>query len=90
MDFGPKLPYARDRLVECCIWGIAIYFEPKYSLGRRIIIKVLSVASLLDDTYDTHGTLEELQIFTDAVHRFCFYSYFSPLLLIMEAKSFIV
>ena len=69
MDFESKLPYARNRLVEGYIWVMATYFEPKYALGRKIITKVTTMASIIDDTYDAYGTLEELQALVDAIHR---------------------
>nr|DAD35494.1 TPA_asm: hypothetical protein HUJ06_006134 [Nelumbo nucifera] len=35
-----------------------------------ILTKVIAMTSILDDTYDAHGTFEELQLFTDAMERF--------------------
>ncbi|KAL3503372.1 hypothetical protein ACH5RR_037821 [Cinchona calisaya] len=40
LDFATKLPFARDRLVECYFWILRVYFEPKYCLARRILTKV--------------------------------------------------
>ncbi|EXC44901.1 (-)-germacrene D synthase [Morus notabilis] len=60
---------AITRLAEAYFWICGVYFEPQYALGRRITTKVLAVTSLLDDIYDVKGTFEELQLFTDAVHR---------------------
>ena len=71
LEIESKLPYARNRLVECYFnWVIGIYFEPKYAFARKILSKVILTVSLIDDTYDAYGTLQELQIFTDAVNRF--------------------
>ncbi|KAL5804323.1 hypothetical protein ACOSQ3_031123 [Xanthoceras sorbifolium] len=69
MDVKAKFPYARDRLVECYFWIMGVYFEPQYSFARRILTKVIAMASILDDTYDAYGTYEELEIFTDAIQR---------------------
>ncbi|KAL5736121.1 hypothetical protein ACOSQ2_030909 [Xanthoceras sorbifolium] len=69
MDVKAKFPYARDRLVECYFWTMGVYFEPQYSLARRILTKVTAMASILDDTYDSYGTYEELELFTDAIQR---------------------
>ena len=49
---------------------VSIYFEPQYSLGRKILTKVISMTSILDDIYDAYGTLEELEPFTEAIERF--------------------
>ena len=65
-----NLPFARDRLVESYFWIVGVYFEPQYALARRILVKVFVILSFIDDMYDVHGTIEELQLFTDAVHRF--------------------
>ena len=70
LEFETRLPYARDRLVECYFWIVSVYFEPQYALARRILTKVIGITSIIDDTYDVHGTIDELQVFTDAVHRF--------------------
>ena len=70
MEFETRLPYARDRLVECYTWSVSVFFEPQYALGRRTLTKVIGITSIIDDTYDAHATIDELQVFTDAVHRF--------------------
>ncbi|XP_043700444.1 (-)-germacrene D synthase-like [Telopea speciosissima] len=69
LDFATKLPYARDRLVECYFWIVGVYFEPNYSLARMMLTKVIAMTSIIDDTYDVYGTLEELNLFTDAIER---------------------
>jgi hypothetical protein len=51
-----------------------VYFEPQYSVGRRILTKVISLASVIDDIYDVYGTIEELQLFTQAIERFEVYT----------------
>ncbi|KAF3456768.1 hypothetical protein FNV43_RR01422 [Rhamnella rubrinervis] len=69
LDFKTKLPFARDRIVECYFWILGVYYEPQYSLARRILTKVISMTSIIDDIFDVHGTYEELQSFTQAVER---------------------
>ncbi|KAG2683859.1 hypothetical protein I3760_10G053000 [Carya illinoinensis] len=69
LDFATKLPYARDRIVECCFWILGVYFEPQYSLARGILIKVIAISSIIDDTYDAFGSYEELELFTEAIER---------------------
>ncbi|KAM7473355.1 hypothetical protein LguiB_020598 [Lonicera macranthoides] len=69
LNFKEKLPYARDRLVECYFWALGVHFEPQYSLSRKFIAKVLTMATILDDTFDVYGTLEELVLLTDAIDR---------------------
>ncbi|KAK0598882.1 hypothetical protein LWI29_000321 [Acer saccharum] len=69
LDFSRKLPFARDRVVECYFWILGVYFEPEYILARRILTKVIAMTSVIDDIYDVYGTIEELEIFTSAVER---------------------
>ncbi|KAJ0044675.1 hypothetical protein Pint_04330 [Pistacia integerrima] len=69
LDVETNLPYDRDRVVELYFWIVGVYFEPQYSLARRIMTKVISMTSILDDTYDAYGTYEELERFTDAIKR---------------------
>ncbi|CAI9770019.1 unnamed protein product [Fraxinus pennsylvanica] len=64
-----KLPFVRDRLVECFFWNIGILFEPQYGLFRTVSTKVFVLITIIDDVYDVYGTLEELELFTDAVER---------------------
>ncbi|CAK9134282.1 unnamed protein product [Ilex paraguariensis] len=69
LDFSRKLPFARDRLVECYFWILGVYYEPQYFFARKILTKVIAMTSIVDDIYDVYGTLEELVLFTDAIER---------------------
>ncbi|XP_058739222.1 (-)-germacrene D synthase-like [Vicia villosa] len=69
LDFATKLPFARNRIVEAFFWILGVYFESQYSVGRKIMTKVISLASVIDDIYDNYGTIEELQLFTQAIQR---------------------
>ncbi|KAL0312078.1 UNVERIFIED_CONTAM: Vetispiradiene synthase 1 [Sesamum radiatum] len=69
LDLVSKLSYARDRVVECYFWTLGVYFEPQYSRARIMLAKTIAMISVIDDTYDSYGTVEELEIFTDAVER---------------------
>ncbi|MED6140338.1 hypothetical protein PIB30_092218 [Stylosanthes scabra] len=68
-DFARKAPYARDRVVEVFTWPYAMNSEPEYSTARLMTTKVTACLSLLDDTYDIYGTVEELELFTEAIQR---------------------
>ncbi|KOM43866.1 hypothetical protein LR48_Vigan05g147100, partial [Vigna angularis] len=68
-NFEQKVPHARNRIVECYLWLLAMSHLPEYSNGRIIVGKLASVIALLDDTYDAYGTFEELQLFTEAFQR---------------------
>ncbi|KAH1221404.1 (-)-germacrene D synthase [Glycine max] len=69
LNVSTKFPFVRDRIVEGCFWILGVYFEPQYSLARRIMMKVIAISSIIDDVYDSYGTIDELEIFTDAIER---------------------
>nr|XP_016485067.1 PREDICTED: (E,E)-germacrene B synthase-like [Nicotiana tabacum] len=69
LNFTEQFPYARDRLVECHFYTVGIYFEPQYSRAREMMTKVLTIYTVIDDTYDAYATYDELVPFTDAIDR---------------------
>ncbi|KAK6122927.1 hypothetical protein DH2020_043327 [Rehmannia glutinosa] len=69
LDLVSKLPYARDRVVECFFWAMGVYHEPQYSRARIMLTKTIAMTSIIDDTYDAYGTIDELDIFTEAIER---------------------
>ncbi|XP_065847849.1 probable terpene synthase 6 [Euphorbia lathyris] len=69
LNVADKLPYARDRIVEGYFWIVGTLFEPPYSFARLIGTKYLTLVSLIDDTYDTYGKIDELEPFTYALLR---------------------
>ncbi|KAI5642195.1 hypothetical protein M9H77_00273 [Catharanthus roseus] len=69
LDCAINYPFARDRLVECYFWILAMHFEPQYELARRFTTKIISITSILDDIYDVYGTIDELLLLTDAIER---------------------
>ncbi|XP_059309637.1 vetispiradiene synthase 3-like [Lycium ferocissimum] len=69
LDLASKLSYVRDRMVECFFWTVGVYFEPQYSRARIMLAKCIAMISVIDDTYDSYGTLDELEVFTEAVDR---------------------
>ncbi|KAH0891374.1 hypothetical protein HID58_053803 [Brassica napus] len=69
IDLSSKLPYFRDRIVEVFFGSLAMYFEPRYSLGRIIVAKLTAVATVFNDTCDAYGTLPEVTSLVDAFQR---------------------
>ncbi|KAL4619516.1 hypothetical protein ACB092_06G084700 [Castanea dentata] len=69
LDFTNKLSFTRDRVVECYFWILGVYFEPQYSIARKILTKIICMASTIDDIYDAYGTYDELELFTGAIKR---------------------
>ncbi|KAL9291399.1 putative lyase [Arabidopsis thaliana] len=68
LDLASKLPYIRDRLVECHLASVAAYFEPQYSLARIIVTKIMMMVVVVDDTYDaSSATLPEVTALTECL-----------------------
>ncbi|KAK4383261.1 Gamma-cadinene synthase [Sesamum angolense] len=69
LDLISKLPYSRDRVVECYFWGMAFRFQPQHSYARIAITKSLLMLTIMDDTYDNYATLEEADLFTEILEK---------------------
>ncbi|XP_030439630.2 (-)-germacrene D synthase-like [Syzygium oleosum] len=69
LDIEREFPFARDRLVEMYVWMLGVSFEPDYEIARGIFTKMMIIITILDDIYDVYGTLEELELFTEAIER---------------------
>ncbi|KAF9604963.1 hypothetical protein IFM89_011656 [Coptis chinensis] len=64
-----NLSFLRDRMMMNFFWSMAIICEPKFGHFREELTKVTMLLTVIDDMYETHGSLEELDLFTDAVER---------------------
>ncbi|XP_020684821.2 alpha-terpineol synthase, chloroplastic-like [Dendrobium catenatum] len=62
-----ELDFIRDRLVENHLWALGFTFQPKFWRSRKAITKINCLVTTIDDVYDVYGTLDELEIFTNAV-----------------------
>ncbi|KAJ9686769.1 hypothetical protein PVL29_015562 [Vitis rotundifolia] len=69
MGLANKLHFARDRLMECFFSAVGMAFKPEFSKCRKGLTKVTAFISTIDDVYDVYGSLDELELFTDAVTR---------------------
>lgn len=67
-----NLSFARDRLVPSFLWAMGITFEPRFEYCRVMLAKAIQLATVIDDIYDVYGTLDEIELFTDAVERWDF------------------
>ena len=55
--------------MECFFWTVGMAYEPQFSNLRKELTKVTAFITVIDDIYDVYGTLDELELFTDAVER---------------------
>ncbi|XP_010550150.1 PREDICTED: 1,8-cineole synthase 1, chloroplastic-like [Tarenaya hassleriana] len=64
-----ELEFARDRILENYIWKVELFHEPQLGYQRREVTKTIALTTTIDDIYDVYGTMEELELFTEAVRR---------------------
>lgn len=64
-----KLSFARDRIVENFVWNVGANFKPDFEQFRIGMTKINALITTVDDVYDLYGTLEELELFTEAIDR---------------------
>ncbi|RWR88225.1 Geraniol synthase, chloroplastic [Cinnamomum micranthum f. kanehirae] len=69
LGLGEQLSFARDRLVDCFFWAAAMTSEPQFGRCQEAVAKVVQLTTTIDDIYDVYGTVDELELFTNAVDR---------------------
>ncbi|KAL4595818.1 hypothetical protein ACB092_12G119200 [Castanea dentata] len=66
---GENLTFARDRLTELFFWSVGMIYQPQFGCQRINLTKLGVLIVTVDDVYDVYGTLDELELFTDAIDR---------------------
>ncbi|KAL9668852.1 hypothetical protein QQ045_006392 [Rhodiola kirilowii] len=69
LGFKKDLSFARDCLVISFLWGITASPDPQYEACRKALTKIVAFIYTIDDIYDIYATLEEVELFTHAFHR---------------------
>ncbi|KAM3682796.1 hypothetical protein ACJW31_12G098900 [Castanea mollissima] len=67
IGLGEKSSFVRNRLTENFFWNVGCTFHPQFGYSRRISTKANLIITVMDDVYDVYGTLDELDLFTNAV-----------------------
>ncbi|XP_031500364.1 alpha-thujene synthase TPS3, chloroplastic-like [Nymphaea colorata] len=67
LELAENLKFSRDRLMENYVWTIGVNFNPLFSICRKGLTKLNCLITTIDDVYDVHGTIDELELFTEAV-----------------------
>ncbi|MCO5601744.1 hypothetical protein L7F22_055869 [Adiantum nelumboides] len=62
-----KLGFARQKSVECFFSVAATLFEPEYSFARIVWATSGVLTTIIDDFFDTQGSLQQLTDFLNAV-----------------------
>ncbi|KAL8140830.1 hypothetical protein V2J09_006851 [Rumex salicifolius] len=68
-DFPSTFPFIRDRVVEAYLYSVGVFHDPKFSVARVVYTKAFLLLTILDDIYDSYGTIEELEAFTQAIDK---------------------
>ncbi|XP_047339143.1 (-)-alpha-terpineol synthase-like [Impatiens glandulifera] len=68
LGWDKQMPFMRDRLVECYLWSLTEVCDPRTESQyyRRMSTRVNQLVTSIDDIYDVYGTLDELELFTNA------------------------
>jgi len=66
---SPQMTFGRHRHIEYYTLASCIAFEPQHSGFRLGFAKTCHIITILDDMYDTFGTVDELELFTAAMKR---------------------
>ncbi|KAL5978648.1 hypothetical protein ACLOJK_029765 [Asimina triloba] len=64
-----RLSFSRDRIPESFLFSLCIVHGSQYGLSRYEVARISQLVTTIDDIYDVYGTLDELELFTDAVDR---------------------
>jgi hypothetical protein len=64
-----ELKFTRDRVAEIYFAPASFMFEPHFASCRAVYTKFSILTVILDDLYDGHGTLDNLELFSQAVKR---------------------
>lgn len=70
LGLANRLSFARDRLVESFIWALGMNVNPQLRYSRIQLAKQVQLITYIDDIYDVYGTLDEVELFTDAIERY--------------------
>ncbi|KAJ0017566.1 hypothetical protein Pint_11409 [Pistacia integerrima] len=61
--------FARDSWMVSFFWAAGMIFEPQYGYFRSMTGLAYALITIMDDVYDVYGTVDELELLTDAVDR---------------------
>nr|AHC54050.1 gamma-terpinene synthase [Coriandrum sativum] len=68
-EWGEKLGFARERLMECFYWSVGYNSHPEFSYGRKVLAAITAFITTIDDIYDVYASLDELEVLTKLTKR---------------------
>ncbi|KAK1355753.1 (+)-delta-cadinene synthase [Heracleum sosnowskyi] len=68
-EWGEKLGFARERMMECFYWAVGYNSHPEFSYGRKVLTAITAFITTIDDIYDVYATLDELEVLTKLTKR---------------------
>lgn len=68
-EWGEKLGFARERLMESFYWSVGYNSNPEFNYRRRVLTAITAFITTIDDIYDVYATLEELELLTKLTKR---------------------
>ncbi|KAL6330307.1 hypothetical protein AAG906_040233 [Vitis piasezkii] len=72
IDFDMVQSLHQKELTEICfLWTVGIFPDPRHSSCRIELNKAIAILLVIDDIYDSYGSLDELALFTDAMGSWC-------------------
>ncbi|CAI0378694.1 unnamed protein product [Linum tenue] len=51
------------------MWPLGGFLKPDYTVGRIFVTKITQLVSVLDDIFDVHGTIDELECVVNVIER---------------------
>ncbi|KAL5999792.1 Trehalose-6-P synthase/phosphatase complex subunit [Asimina triloba] len=69
VDLSRRMAFFRDRLMESFLGSVDVTPEPSFSACRMGATKIILLVTILDDIYDIYGSLDELELLTNAIER---------------------
>ncbi|PKA49208.1 Myrcene synthase, chloroplastic [Apostasia shenzhenica] len=64
-----ELGFARNRPMENYLWALGCAYEPQFWRSRKENFKIICLIAIIDDIYDIFGTLDELELLTNAIEQ---------------------
>ncbi|XP_068645867.1 (3S,6E)-nerolidol synthase 1-like [Aristolochia californica] len=69
LGVAKELKFARNQPLKWFMWSLALVPDARFSKYRIELTKPISFLYVIDDIFDTYGSLEELILFAEAVNR---------------------